>query len=208
MRLLMRSFDAPNGRRGPIGQASLVRLMPSLALAIVVGGCNRPTPVPPAPSPEPAPVVVSPWPGVLASARRAVDARRYTEADRILGEFAVQHAQTAEGAEADFWRALFRADPANTESTVREQLAAFDSYLTGGPSLPRYTEAQVLRRMVEAMDSTRALIVAVRAAADARERAKNDEVKRLSDELEKTVTEMERIRRRLAPKPEEKKPPM
>jgi acyl-CoA reductase-like NAD-dependent aldehyde dehydrogenase len=138
---------------------------------------------------------------VLAGARRAAEGGRYQEADRILGEFAVQHPQSTEGSEADFWRALFRADPANTESTVREQLAAFDSYLSGGKSMPRYAEAQVLRRMVEVIDSTRALIVAVRAAADARERAKTDEVKRISDELEKAVTELERIKRRLTPKP-------
>jgi acyl-CoA reductase-like NAD-dependent aldehyde dehydrogenase len=138
---------------------------------------------------------------VLASARRAAEGGHFQDADRILGEFAAQHPQSAEGAEANFWRALFRADPANTESTIREQLAAFDAYLTGGASRPRYTEAQVLRRMVEVIDSTRALIVAVRASADAREHAKADEVKRISDELEKAVTELERIKRRLTPKP-------
>jgi len=67
--------------------------------------------------------------------------------------------------------------------------------------LPRYEEAVILRRMVETIDSTRSVIVAVRAAADARDRAKNDEVRRLSDELEKTVAELERVRRRLVPKP-------
>ena len=168
-----------------------------------VGCAKHQPPPPPPPSPEPAPLVVSPWPGILAGARRAADGGHFQDADRILSEFATQHPQSPEGVEADFWRALFRADPANTESTVREQLAAFDAYLTGGPARPRYTEAQVLRRMVEVIDSTRALIVAVRASADARERAKTDEVKRISDELEKAVTELERIKRRLTPKPPE-----
>jgi hypothetical protein len=151
---------------------------------------------------------MSPWPGVFSRARRAADAGRFDEADRVLADFIAQHGPSAEASEASFWRALYSADPANTSSTVRDQLAALDEYLAIGPSLPRYTEAKVLRRMVEAVDSTRALIVAVRAAAEARERAKSDEVKRLSDELERAVAEMERIKRRLAPKPpDDKRPP-
>jgi hypothetical protein len=163
-------------------------------------------PVKPEPKPAPPPAV-SPWFGVLASARRAADAGHFDDAERILATFAVEHPGTPEGAEADFWRALFRADPANTKTTLREQLSALDAYINGGPSQPRYTEAVILRRMVETVDSARAVIVAVRATADARDRAKNDEVKRLTEELEKAVAEMERIRRRLAPKPDEKKPP-
>ncbi len=62
--------------------------------------------------------------------------------------------------------------------------------------------------MVEVIDSTRATVVAVRAAGDARDQAKQDEVKRLSDELEKALGELERIKRRLMPKPEAKKPPL
>jgi hypothetical protein len=185
------------------------RTLGSLALVALATAClaRHPRPETAPTPPIPAAPTVSPWPGVLASARRAADAGRFADADRVLSEFAVQHPQSPEGAEADFWRALFRSDPANRDATIREQLAAFDSYLNGGPSLPRYAEAKILRRMVETVDSARAVIVAVRAAADVRERAKNDEVKRLSDELEKALAEMERIRRRLSPKPDEKKPP-
>jgi hypothetical protein len=169
----------------------------------------------PLPDPIPAPVApltvvpeVSPWPGIFSRARRAADAERFGEADRLLAEFAQQHASSPESSEATFWRALFSIDPANTTATVSDQIAAFDSYIAAGPSLPRYTEARILRRMVEAIDSTRALVVAVRATAEARDRAKSDEVKRLSDELEKTLAEMERIKRRLAPRPpDEKRPP-
>jgi hypothetical protein len=151
---------------------------------------------------------VSPWPGVFARARRAADEGRYNEADRVLAEFVAQHGPSPEANEATFWRALFSADPANVVATVSDQIAAFEEYLALGPSLPRYTEARILRRIVEAMDSTRALIVAVRTTAEARERAKSDEVKRLSDELERTVAEMERIKRRLAPRrPDDKRPP-
>ena len=152
-------------------------------------------------------VVVSEWPGVLARAHHAADVGRFDAADSILAAYAVSNSGTADGAEADFWRALFRADPANHAANIREQLAAFDTYLSGGPSMPRYAEAQILRRMVEVIDSTKAMVVAVRALDDARDAARNAEVKRLSDELEKSLGELERIKRRLTPKPDEKKPP-
>jgi hypothetical protein len=152
---------------------------------------------------------VSPWPGIFSRALRAADAGRFPEADRLLSEFIANDGHSAEASEAAFWRALFSADPANASATVLDQIAYLDAYLAAGPSLPRYTEARILRRMVETIDSTRALIVAVRAAAEARERAKSDEVKRLSDELEKTVAEMERIKRRLVPRPpDERRPPL
>ena len=171
---------------------------------LLLAACLTKKPPQPVPAAEPAPVpapVVSPWPGVLASARRAAEARRYADAERILVAFSAEHPRSEEGWEATFWRALFQADPANRDATIREQLAALDAYLTGGPALPRYEEAVILRRMVETIDSTRSVIVAVRAAGDARDRAKGDEVRRLSDELEKTVAELERVRRRLVPKP-------
>lgn len=188
---------------------SLRRWCLALALVVTPGCASHPPPVPaPPPTATPTPVpAVSPWPAVFARARRAADAGRFEEADRVLAEFIAQHGPSAEAHEATFWRALFTADPANTTATIANQVAAFEEYLALGPSLPRYTEARILRRMVEAVDSTRALIVAVRTTAEARERAKSDEVKRLSDELERAVAEMERIKRRLAPKPPDDKPP-
>jgi acyl-CoA reductase-like NAD-dependent aldehyde dehydrogenase len=184
-----------------------MRLVYCLLAALACAPKSAAPPPAAAPAPEPVPSV-SPWPGVFSRALRAADAGRFADADRALSEFAALQPLSPEGQEATFWRALLSVDPANSESTVRDQVAAFDAYLAAGPSLPRYHEAKVLRRMVEAMDSTRAMIVAVRAAADARERARGDEVKRLSDELEKTVAEMERIKRRLSARPpDEKRPP-
>lgn len=168
--------------------------------------CFKQPPPPPALVLPPLPAV-SPWPGILSTAQRLADGGRFAEADRLLADFAVSQPNTPEGAEADFFRALFKSDPLNPDANTRDQLAAFDTYLHGGTSMPRYSEAQVLRRMIEVVDSTQALIVAVRASSAARERAKNDEVRRLLEELEKAVAEMERIKRRLTPKPDEKKPP-
>lgn len=153
------------------------------------------------------PAPISPLPGILHRAQELADRGRFADADRVLADFATSRPGTPEGAEADFWRALLRADPANTDATVRDQLAAIDTYLNGGPEMPRYVEALILRRLVETADSARSMITAVRAAAQARERAKEDESKRLADELEKALAELDRIRRRLAPKPPDSKPP-
>lgn len=172
----------------------------ALALALVAA-CSRPRApevTPPPVTPPEVVAAVNPWPATLLAARRAVDQKDFDEADRILSEFARAHANTAEGAESDFYRALFKSDPANVSVSLREQLAALDTYMGGGPALPRYTDAQILRRLVEAVDSSRAQVVAVRAANDARERAKDAQIQKLSDDLERTVAELERIKRRLA----------
>jgi len=160
----------------------------------------------PAPAPTPvdqAPAIptvndVSPWPATLRQAQQAAESGDYHGADRLLAAYGVSHPQSPEGAEADFFRALFKLDPANHSVSMREQLSAFDAYLTGGAGLPRYGEALVLRRMVETTDSLRALVEAVRGAQETRTRAKDDEIRRLSDILERTTAELERIKRRLA----------
>lgn len=188
-----------------IGDSSVLAVVILASLAGAVGCSRRAAPVV---VPVPAAVdTASPWPAILRQVQQLADEGDYAGAERLLGDFAVQRAGTAEGAEADFWRALLRADPQNGTPTVRDQLAALDTYLHGGPERPRYLEALVLRRLVEQVDSLRAVVVAVRVAAQARERARGDEVRRISDELEKALAELERIRRRLAPRPEDRKPP-
>lgn len=173
-----------------------------LALIIVLAAaCTRPAPapVPAAPVPTLPPIaVVSPWPGVLRQAQQAAEAGDYAGADRLLTDFAVAHPKTPEGAEADFYRALYKADPSNTGASIREQLGALDAYLVGGSAQPHYAVALVMRRMLESSDSLRALVAAVRSTQDARLRARDDEVRRLTDQLERTTAELDRIKRRLA----------
>ncbi|MFN8572831.1 MAG: hypothetical protein U0132_12355 [Gemmatimonadaceae bacterium] len=172
-----------------------------LPVLFVLAGCSRPAqrPVPIAAPPVLPPVAaVSPWPGILRQAQQAADAGDYATADRLLAEFGVAHPKTPEGAEADFFRALYKADPPNAAATIREQLGAFDAYLVGGSAQPHYAEAIVLRRLLESTDSLRALVAAVRTTQDARARAREDEIRRLTDVLEKTTAELERIKRRLA----------
>lgn len=173
-----------------------------VASAAVTGACvARPVPLasPPATTAVQPAQQISAWPTTLAAALRAAESDRYAEADRILLEFSVRNAGTAEGAESDYWRALLKVDPANRGVAGGEQLALLDAYLSSGPASRRYPEVLVLRRIVETMDSTRALLTAVRTSAGAREKAKDEEIRRLNDLYERTSTELERIRRRLVP---------
>lgn len=177
-------------------------LVVALSLATLIGACQRPAPAPPAPVvPEviPAPPI-SPWPGTLSSALRAAEQGHFDEAERLLTDFSVTHAGTPDGAESDFWRALLKTDPANAKVTPRESMALYDAYLGGGPTLPRYAEAIILRRVVESLDSTRSLLATVRASADAREKTRDEEIRRLNDVVDRTTAELERIKRRLAPR--------
>lgn len=184
------------------------RCLSALLISIaLVGGCAR-QPPPPLPPPVELPVPeIDPWPGVLAQAQRLVEAGNYDAADRVLANYALEHHGTPEGAEADFWRALFKVDPFNRGVTTRMKLAALDTYLHGGPAMPRYMEVLVLRRLVEMIDSTRAVVAAVQDSAQARSSARDEEVRRISEELDKAVAELERIRRRLAPRPPDRRPP-
>lgn len=174
----------------------------ALALAAVAGAaaCQRPGPaLPPPVIPEVViPVQLSPWPGTLSRALRAAEDGHFDDAERILTEFSVSHAGTPDGAESDFWRALLKTDPANRDVTPRESMALYDAYLSGGPALPRHAEALILRRVVESLDSTRSLLATVRSSAVAREKARDDEIRKLNDLVDRTTAELERIKRRLA----------
>ncbi len=189
--------DAARRRRTP--------LLVLVAAGAFAASCKRAEPVPvPRPivqmvtAPPPPP---SPWPGTLATALRAAESGRFAEAERILTDFGLANKGTPEGAESDFWRALLKTDPANRAVTPRESMALYDSYLSGGTDQPRYAEALILRRVVESMDSTRALLATVRASADARDKSRDDEIRRLNDVIDRTTAELERIKRRLIPKP-------
>jgi hypothetical protein len=192
-------LDRPATRRASVVMAAV--------LVAVGGSCRKPPPPPPTPervevAPTPALPPISPWPATIAAALRAAESGRYDEAERLLVEFSVKHAGTPEGTESDFWRALLKIDPSNRKVAVREQLALLDAYLGAGSAAPRYAEALILRRVVEAADSTRALMSTMRASAEAREKARDEEIKKLQDELDRTTAELERIKRRLLPRPD------
>ncbi|MGH7713501.1 MAG: hypothetical protein ACREOG_19595 [Gemmatimonadaceae bacterium] len=182
------------------------RAVALLGMALVLDGaaCARPARMPAAEqAPPPAPPPISAWPGTLATAVRFAEQGKHDDADALLAKYALDRAGSAEGAEADFWRALLRLDPFNTRTrtSLREGMAALDSYLNAGPAAARYDEAKILRRLLESLDSSRTQLITARAAADSRDRARDDEIRKLGDELDKTMAELDRIRRRLAQKP-------
>ncbi len=193
----------------PSGGPARVALVSATALAALLSCAKSKPPAPPPQpvviAPTPAPPPISPWPATIAAALRAAETGRYDEAERLLVEFSVKHAGTPEGTESDFWRALLKLDPDNRGVAAREQLALLDAYLGAGSSAPRYAEAVILRRVVEAADSTRALMSTMRASAEAREKARDEEIKRLQDALDRTTAELERIKRRLLPRPDSAK---
>jgi hypothetical protein len=168
-----------------------------LLLAIMTAGCaTRPQQLEPAP--------VRDWPVSRDSAQRAASTGHFDVADRTLAEFAREHASSAEGREALYWRALLRLDPANP-SGPGGAVTAFDSYLASGGELPHRDEAVALRRLAARLDALgvgkeRATSVGVR--ADRTDAAREEELNKLRQELKATQDELERIKRRLsAPKP-------
>jgi hypothetical protein len=179
----------------------LVGLPALLALALG-SGCRRAPPPPPVVA-VPAPVIPEepPWPGAFAAVRAAVDAGRFSTADSILIAFEQEHAGTPDASESAFWRAMLRADPKNPAFAFADARTALDAYLNS-PGANRRIEAQILRRMLVLSDSLRTAQASQRTAAEARERAKGEELQKLRDELQRTQAELDRIKRRLgSPKP-------
>ncbi len=182
----------------------MTRCPAAVALLLAAFACHRPQPEPPVPAvvpvviPEP-PAPISNWPQVLTEAIRSAEAGDYASADRALLDYSMKHAGAADGAEADYWRAVFRADPSNGGTSLRERIALFDAYLAPGTGVPRFIEATVMRRLLESTDSVGAVIETVRANTAQRLRAREEEIRRLTDELDRMSAELERIRKRLAP---------
>jgi hypothetical protein len=96
---------------------------------------------------------------------------------------------------------MLRADPRNPEFAPPEARKGLEAYLAT-PNPRRRTEASVMLRMLVLSDSLRAAQTAQRSAADARDRARDEEVQKLRDDLQRTQAELDRIKRRLgSPKP-------
>ena len=144
------------------------------------------------------------WPHALAEAQQAADSGRYAEAEHVLTSFASSHAGTAEAAESAYWRALYKLDPANKESNATQGMQALDAYLALGDTMPHHDEVRILRRAATLMQSLYAEANAPRPApaTQAADKAKEEELQKLRDDLAAAQAELERIKKRVtAPKP-------
>ena len=189
-----------------------------LLVAVSIAGCYpRPLFIQPRPARE--------WPAALQAAKEAARAGRYAQADSVLAAFESRNGGSYEAREAAYWRALFLADPANTQSSKTEAVNAINRYFADRATDSTYDEANVFRRLLRESEAltrelaqTRRLVDEAREAAaaapraavpqpsearaESREARENrdlvDEVKRLRDELAKANQELERVRRRLS----------
>jgi hypothetical protein len=180
-----------------------VRRPPPAALALVVlligSGC-----VPARSAPQPAPPTAqSEWPAVYARVIADASEARTGDADRELTAFAQRFPGSPEASEVTYWRALLKLDP-NNAPAVRESITMLESYLASAPAGMHRLEAGVLRRLGVALEQRNAALAAIPPVPAVRpeDKARDEEIARLRDELTKANAELARIRRRLArPRP-------
>jgi len=172
---------------------------------LVLASCHHPRPAAPPPIVDtvavPSPPPEPPWPRTVTAVRAAVDSGQFSTADSILAAFERVERDSPDVAESAFWRAMLRADPRNPAFQPEEARRGIEAYLAG-PNPRRRTEAGVMLRILELSDSLRAAHVAQRSAAEGRDRAQEEEIQKLRDDLQRTQAELDRIKKRLgSPKP-------
>ena len=144
------------------------------------------------------------WGTTLAKAEIAVSERRYSDADRVLADFANQNPGTAGAVESLYWRGLIELEPANRDGSPSTAAALFEAYNKVEGPLPHRVPADVLRHLALHLETsaqpavaTAAPVVTPAASSPADLKAKDTEIQRLKDELAKANDELERIKRRL-----------
>jgi hypothetical protein len=142
--------------------------------------------------------VEPPWVATSAAVRAAVDAGQFSTADSILAAFERTEPESPDASESAFWRAMLRADPRNPAFAPADARAAVERYLSSS-NPRRRAEATVMLHLLALSDSLRTVQAAQRSAVEARDRARDDEVQKLRDDLQRTQAELDRIKRRLGP---------
>ena len=171
-----------------------------LAVAMIavagIGGCAS---YQHAATPAPIPTAASEWPTAYATAMTEARESRLGMADRALTDFAQRFPNTPEAAEVPYWRAVYKVDPANPAST-RDAVALLDAYLDATPTGLHRVEATAFRKLITTLDARTAALSAQTAVPVPRpeDKAQQEELTRLRDELAKANAELTRIRRRLA----------
>jgi hypothetical protein len=121
-------------------------------------------------------------------------------AERALADFVQRFPNSPEAAEVPYWRAVLKLDPANP-SAVKEATVLLDSYLAAAPTGIHRVEATALRRLISALEARTAALAATQPAVVVprpEDKAQQEEIARLRDDLAKANAELTRIRRRLA----------
>ena len=161
--------------------------------------CHRPPP--PAPVvevPVPSLPPEPPWIATFAAMQMAVDSGRFAAADSILSEFDRTEATARDSSESAFWKAMLKSDPRNPAFTPADSRAALEAYAASDYS-KHQTEVAVMLRLLTLSDSLRAAQATQKTATDARDKARDDEMQRLRDDLARAQAELDRIKRRLGP---------
>jgi outer membrane protein assembly factor BamD (BamD/ComL family) len=171
-----------------------------LALALSLGACTTAHPR----LAEPAPTARAEWAPWLLQASQEATAGNYAVADKLLTDYGTRYPASPEAAEAMYWRALFKMDPSNPVSAPRDAAVLLDGYLASGTTTHR-VEAQTLRRVASSMETQVHPVATTTTKTDVvkvDDKARDDELARLREELSRANAELERIKRRLAqPKP-------
>lgn len=173
----------------------------SLALILALGACS--TAQPRLAEPAPAPTARSEWAMWQLQASKEASAGSFSVADKLLGDFGARYPASPEAAEAMYWRALYKLDPGNPVSAPHDASVLLDGYLASGITAHR-AEAQTLRRVANSLETqARAATPAVKTdVVKVDDRARDEELAHLREELARANAELERIKRRLAqPKP-------
>ena len=140
------------------------------------------------------------WPAAYLAAQGAADRGAYADADKALADFAASHVNTPQALESGYWRAVYKLDPANKDASTKDAIAGLDKYLVASPDGAHRGEATTLRRIAVQLQSLDRALSAQK--PDETAATRDEDVKKLRDELQATKDELERIKRRLAaPKP-------
>jgi hypothetical protein len=172
----------------------------AIATFAVLAACTPPRQVPESPAP---PSAASEWPDTYVATMAAARAGKLDSADHALTTFAQRFAGTAEAREVPYWRALLKLDSASAGGN-REAVALLQGYLADSAAVLHRTEAATLLRLQQALDARTAAMAAPPPAAAVRadDKARDEEMQRLREDLARANAELERIKRRLArPKP-------
>ena len=149
------------------------------------------------------PTAASEWTSAHAQAMGVARDSSPASAERILADFAQRFPGSPEAAEVPYWRAVLRLNPDNP-TALREGLSMLETYLANTPAGTHRTEAAALRRLGLVLEQRNAALAAVPSAVVARpeDKAREEEMQKLRDELSAANAELDRIRRRVTrPRP-------